>query len=184
MTWKQRPEIKIVRDAARSIGEQLKANVDRAVLLFTTADGRIGYSSYGSNAERCGVAKRLGDAIYEAAMRQVEDLELRHHRYGALDLMTPEGPDFQGLATEVGDRLSILQAAYTKLHADDVKAAMVRDLIAPACELLARFCAAVTIVDEDGNDITAYTQAFAAHATKAYGNTAANANGTKIDLEA
>lgn len=161
MAWNPRPEVKILRDAARDIGDQLGAKVDRAVLLFTTEDGRIGYSSYGSNAERCGVAKRLADSIYEAAMGQVEDLELRHHRYGALDLVTPEGPDFQLIATEVGDRLSILAAAYANLPDNPAKAAMVRDLIAPACELLARFCAHVTVTDEDGNDTTAEAQAIA-----------------------
>lgn len=161
MAWNPRPEVKIVRNAARGIGDQLGAKVDRAVLLFTTDDGRIGYSSYGSNAERCGVAKRLGDAVYEAAMQQAEDLEFRHHRYGALDLLTPDGPDFQGLATEVGDRLSMLAAAYANLPDNAAKAAMVRDLIAPACELLARFCAHVTVTDEDGNDATAEAQAIA-----------------------
>lgn len=159
MAWNPRPEVKIVRDAARSISDQLGAKVDRAVLLFTTEDGRIGYSSYGSNAERCGVAKRIGDAVYEAAMEQAEAIELRHHRYGALDLLTPEGPDFQGLATEVGDRLSMLAAGYANLPENEAKAAMVRDLIAPACELLARFCAHVTVTDEDGNDVTRYAQA-------------------------
>lgn len=161
MAWNPRPEVKIVRDAAQSIGGQLGAKVDRAVLLFTTEDGRIGYSSYGSNAERCGVAKRLGDAIYEAAMRQAEDLELQHHRYGPLDLMKSDGPDFQYLATEVGDRLSMLAAAYANLPDNPAKSAMVRDLIAPACELLARFCAHVTVTDEDGNDTTAEAQGIA-----------------------
>ena len=161
MAWNPRPEVKEVRDAARRMGEQLGSKVDRAVLLLTTEDGRIGYSSYGSNAERCGVAKRLGDAIYEAAMQQAEALELRHHRYGALDLLPPDGPDFQGLANEVGDRLSMLAAAYANLPENEAKAAMVRDLIAPACELLARFCAHVTVTDEDGNDTTAEAQAIA-----------------------
>lgn len=161
MPWNPRPEVKIVRDAARGIGSQLGCEVDRAVLMFTTSDGRIGYSSYGSNAERCGVAKRLGDAMYEAAMHQAEDLELRHHRYGALDLLTPNGPDFQRITDEVGDRLSMLGAAYYNMPDDEGKAAIVRDLIAPACELLARFCAHVTITDEDGNDATAEAQAAA-----------------------
>lgn len=161
MAWNPRPEVKIVRDAAGGIGSQLGCEVDRAVLLFTTSDGRIGYSSYGSDAERCGVAKRLGDAVYDAAMHQAEDLDLRHHRYGALDLLSPEGPDFQGLANEVGDRLWMLAAAYANLPENEAKAAMVRDLIVPACELLARFCSHVTVTDGDGNDITPAAQAVA-----------------------
>lgn len=67
MAWNPTPQVAIARDAAARIGEEIKAPVDRIVVLYTTEDGRFGYASYGKNKSLCGEARRLGDHLYAAA---------------------------------------------------------------------------------------------------------------------
>ncbi len=152
MVYNPRPEVAAVRDAAKTLGDELGTEVDRAVVVFTTTSGYLGAVSYGTDIERCGVARRLADALYEAAVRQLEEIEDKHHRH-VLGRYNPDGPDFDGYAADVVDRLELMEKVLKSLPDGDLKRMMVRDLITPACELLARFCACVDIEesqDEEG----------------------------------
>ena len=61
MAWNPSPEVAVARDAAK----RLKA--DRCVVLYTTAEGKIGYASYGETKSLCAESRRLGDLLYKHA---------------------------------------------------------------------------------------------------------------------
>ena len=77
MVYKPRPEVAAVRDAATKICKTLGARADLAVIVFTTTDGRMGAASYGRDGERCGVARRLADVLYETTVQKLEEVEER-----------------------------------------------------------------------------------------------------------
>lgn len=63
MAWNPSPEVALVRDAANKLG------ADRAVIVYTTPSGQIGYASYGSTKALCAETKTLADRLYATAMR-------------------------------------------------------------------------------------------------------------------
>lgn len=66
MAWNPSPEVAIARDAAK----QLKA--DRVVIMFTTADGKLGYASYGETKSKCNEAKGMADTLFDSARKWCE----------------------------------------------------------------------------------------------------------------
>lgn len=74
MAWNPSPEVQIVRDAAKRMSEQMGAPADRCVIIFTTVDGQLGYASYGRDRERCSQARKMGNAAYDAIMRDWDDI--------------------------------------------------------------------------------------------------------------
>lgn len=67
MAWNPTAEVAVARDAAA------KLNADRCVILYTTADGQIGYASYGETKSLCSETKRLADVIYDTSMKWFEE---------------------------------------------------------------------------------------------------------------
>ena len=67
MAWNPAPEVAAARDFARKFG------ADKAVILFTLKDGRLGYASYGETRALCAEARKLGDAVYDAAREHLQE---------------------------------------------------------------------------------------------------------------
>lgn len=61
MAWNPSPEVALVRDAAAKLG------ADRAVIVYTLPDGRLGYASYGQTKALCAETRKLADKLYERA---------------------------------------------------------------------------------------------------------------------
>jgi hypothetical protein len=61
MPWNPSPEVAAVRDAARKLG------ADRAVIIFTRPDGKMGYASYGTTRRLCAEAHALAQELWRAA---------------------------------------------------------------------------------------------------------------------
>lgn len=80
MAWNPSPEVAAVRDAARKIGESGSVDVDRAVLIYTTRCGQVGYVSYGRTKELCAAARRMADAIYDRLPEIMDQCEADHQR--------------------------------------------------------------------------------------------------------
>lgn len=72
MAWNPSPEVQVARDAAASLSRIHKGTVDRVVVVYTLANGQMGYASFGQDKALCGQAKALGDALYEAAKDHFE----------------------------------------------------------------------------------------------------------------
>jgi hypothetical protein len=68
MAWNPSPEVAVARNAAKKLGDLSKSEVTQIVIAYITADGRIGYASYGQTKELCADARRLGDKMFEAAL--------------------------------------------------------------------------------------------------------------------
>jgi hypothetical protein len=62
MPWNPSPEVAALRDAARKLG------ADRAVIVYTRPDGKMGYASYGSDRALCAEAKALAEDLWSAAV--------------------------------------------------------------------------------------------------------------------
>ncbi len=62
MAWNPSPQVAVARDAATKLG------ADRAVIVYTTASGQLGYASFGVTKALCGNAKKLADRLYDAAI--------------------------------------------------------------------------------------------------------------------
>jgi len=69
MAWNPTPEVAVSRDAAERIGAIHGSPVDLCVVLYTLADGRIGYASYGTDRAKCAEARKLADKLYDRAVR-------------------------------------------------------------------------------------------------------------------
>lgn len=67
MAWNPAPEVAVARDAASCLQAATGSPVNRCVLLFTTADGKIGYASYGQDRALCAETKQLADVLFDAA---------------------------------------------------------------------------------------------------------------------
>lgn len=63
MAWNPSPEVQVAREAAASLSRIHKGTVDRVVVVYTLANGQMGYASFGQDKALCGQAKALGDAI-------------------------------------------------------------------------------------------------------------------------
>lgn len=63
MAWNPTPEVAAVRDAAKKLQTPL------AVIVYLTHDGKLAMASYGQNVELCKHAGKLGEHLFDAAMR-------------------------------------------------------------------------------------------------------------------
>jgi hypothetical protein len=68
MAWNPSPEVAVARDAATRLSEITKTKVLHSIVIFTTADGKLGYASYGIDSKHCAFAKRMADAAYKAVL--------------------------------------------------------------------------------------------------------------------
>jgi hypothetical protein len=66
MPWNPGPEVAAVRDAARKLG------ADRAVIVYTRPDGKMGYASVGLTKALCAEAKALAEDLWNAAIEHFE----------------------------------------------------------------------------------------------------------------
>lgn len=73
MAWNPSPHVQVARDAAHGIGKLESSMVERVVVTYTTADGRIGSITYGRTKPLCDETKKLGDKLYNAAMKYFEE---------------------------------------------------------------------------------------------------------------
>jgi hypothetical protein len=69
MAWNPSPEVGVARDAAQRFGHIAGSQVTECVVLYVTADRRIGYASYGPTRAMCADAGHLADKLYAAAWR-------------------------------------------------------------------------------------------------------------------
>lgn len=60
MAWNPSPEVALARDAAKKLG------ANRVVILFTTAEDKIGYASYGETRALCDETKKLAEKVYQS----------------------------------------------------------------------------------------------------------------------
>lgn len=72
MAWNPSPEVQVARDAAKKLGDIMRTQVDRCVVIFTTADGKLGYASFGATAALCAEARKMGDAAFSEVNRKWE----------------------------------------------------------------------------------------------------------------
>lgn len=151
MAWNPSPEVKVVRDAAAALSRIAGGGaetVDRAILLYTTRSEKGGYISYGETKELCGQARRLADIAWDALSKHFERAMISHYTQGARS-GDPAGVQWEELERDAIMRLRVLRAAVTKAEmTPELGRAMMRDLILPAVELLARFCACVQFSDD------------------------------------
>jgi len=141
MAWNPSPDVQVARDAAKALTKSGRF-IDRCVILYTTEQGQMGYASYGKDSNHCGQARRLADAVYERAMEALEDLEEKH-----LGSRPTDGTaiDFGALENEVVLKIRMLKAALGAEMDQHTRTMIVRDLLMPAAELLARFCLCVNV---------------------------------------
>lgn len=68
MAWNPSPEVAVARDAAQRLGAQ------QVVIVYVLDGGRsLGMASFGKTRELCREAGKLGDELYDAAMRHLSD---------------------------------------------------------------------------------------------------------------
>lgn len=75
MAWNPSPEVQVARDAASRLGSLAKSDVRQVVVVYITADGRLGTVTYGATKELCAETKRLGDAVYQRIMEKWEEIQ-------------------------------------------------------------------------------------------------------------
>jgi len=66
MPWNPSPEVAAVRDAAGKLG------ADRAVIVYTRPDGKMGYASFGRTRALCAQAQALAEDLWPAALDHFE----------------------------------------------------------------------------------------------------------------
>lgn len=158
MAWNPSPEVKVVRDAAATLsrlGGGGAETVDRAILLYTTRSEKGGYISYGETRELCGQTRRLAEIAWDAIIKEFERAMVSHYTAGARS-GDPFAVQWDELERDAVMRLRVLRAAVTKAEmSDDLRRAMMRDLILPAMEILARFCMCVEFADTDAPETKA-----------------------------
>jgi len=74
MAWNPSPEVAVVRDTAKAMGVAVGETVQRCVVIFTTANGQLGYASFGVDKSLCAEAKKMGDAAYKAIHSGWDDI--------------------------------------------------------------------------------------------------------------
>ena len=147
MAWNPSPEVQVARDAAESIRRVTKAKkMDMCIVIWFTDDERCGYASYGRSSVLCGMARRIADVAYEA----ITDSEKFNAICNAVTrgnarATDGSGIDFEGLEAEVVAKLRMLKASLAAEMDQTTRTMIVRDLVLPAAELLARFCTCVNI---------------------------------------
>lgn len=65
MAWNPSPEVAVARDAAAKLGPLAKSEVQQIIVLYVTADDRLGLATYGKDKRLCAAAKWLGDKLYD-----------------------------------------------------------------------------------------------------------------------
>lgn len=150
MAWNPSPEVKIARDAAESLRRATKSDrIDMCVVTWIDDRQRAGYASYGRTPALCGLARRLADAMYETITDDRKfDVVLSGVLRGNERAADGSSIDFDGLEREVVGKLRLLRAAVGAEMDADARRLIVRDLVLPAAELLARFCACVNVEGE------------------------------------
>lgn len=144
MAWNPSPEVQVARDAAQRLGTLAGGRTAMCVVLYILDDGQAGYASYGRNSALCGMARRLADDLFEHA-------ENAHHRIGEYHIrhdwkpLDKQNPDWKGAMEDVCERIGLLRAGLAAIEGTELRHAYMRDLVLPAMELLARFCACVNI---------------------------------------
>jgi hypothetical protein len=73
MAWNPAPEVAVARDAANRLGALSKTTVNEIVVLYITADGNLGLSTYGKDVTKCKDAKWLGEKLFQKTMEIWED---------------------------------------------------------------------------------------------------------------
>lgn len=149
MAWNPSPEVKIARDAATAIGDLKGRETDMCIVTWIGTDMTAGYASYGRTPGLCGMARRFADASYEIISDPdrfdgICNSLLRANRTAS----DGTGIDFDALEAEVIGKLRLLKAVVQAEADPSLRTAIVRDLVMPAAELLARFAACVNIENE------------------------------------
>lgn len=149
MAWNPSPEVQVARDAAAAIGRVTGGTIDVCVVMWIDGRSRAGYASYGRTPGLCGMARRVADAAYQAVSDSEKFDAICHAVTRGHERATDgSGIDFAALEAEVVGKLRLLRAALAAEMDARVGAMMVRDLVLPAAELLARFCACVDITED------------------------------------
>ncbi|MCC6969627.1 MAG: hypothetical protein IT434_05335 [Phycisphaerales bacterium] len=150
MAWNPSPEVQVARDAAEAIRGVTKAEqIDMCIVTWIDNDSRAGYASYGRTPVLCGMARRVADVAYEA-INDSEKFDAICHAVIRGDASATDGSgiDFDGLEAEVVGKLRLLKASLAAEMDKTTRKLIVRDLVLPAAELLARFCACVNVEEE------------------------------------
>lgn len=146
MAWNPTPEVQVARDAAAAIDKVTNATIDMCIVTWIDNQSRAGYASYGRTSVLCGMARRIADVAYEAILdsKKFDAICLAVTR-GNERATDGSGIDFEGLEAEVVGKLRLLKASLRAEMDPTTRKLIVRDLLLPAAELLARFCSCVNI---------------------------------------
>jgi len=68
MAWNPSPHVQDCRDIARKWNHQ-----QVVVIALSPASGKIEMATYGASKGLCAWAKKLGDAAYDAVVREMEE---------------------------------------------------------------------------------------------------------------
>jgi len=152
MAWNPSPEVQVARDTAAGIGHVTKANIDVCVVMWIDDQSRAGYASFGRTPVLCGMARRVADVAYES-VQDSEKFDAICHATVRGDERASDGSgiDFDALEAEVVGKLRLLRASIAAEMDQTTRTRYVRDLVIPAAELLARFCACVNIQPEEAS---------------------------------
>mgnify|MGYP001559828739 FL=1 len=63
MAFNPSPDVAVARDAAKKLG------ATKCVVLYVLPDGHLGMASYGETKSLCKEAGKLGDKVFDMAMR-------------------------------------------------------------------------------------------------------------------
>ncbi|HMN97404.1 MAG TPA: hypothetical protein PKC43_06390 [Phycisphaerales bacterium] len=74
MAWSPAPQVQVARDAADAMERAAGTRIDRCIVLYTTADGALGYASFGRTRALCASARKVADAAYEHVMERWEEI--------------------------------------------------------------------------------------------------------------
>lgn len=155
MAWNPSPEVQVARDAARAIEKIRGGRVDICIVIYGRSNHTdqvdLGYASFGTSKVLCGLARRYADIGFEAISAKFD--EVCEHTL-RMDGRASDGSgiDFDALEAEVVGKLRLLKASLGAMDgaAPEIRRAYVRDLMAPAAELLGRFCECVNIEESQG----------------------------------
>lgn len=68
MAWDPSPEVAVARDAAKSLG-----NVPMCIVVYVTDERQVGMASYGRTPALCKRTGKIGDKLFDEAMRLLSD---------------------------------------------------------------------------------------------------------------
>lgn len=146
MAWNPSPEVRVARDTADAMHGVTGTGIDVCIVTWLDDRSRFGYASYGRTPGLCGMARRIADAMHA----EIRDPDKFGAMLGAIERSHKSasggaGIDFDKIETEVLLKLRLLKASLAAEFDPDIRRAYVRDLVMPAAELLARFCACVNV---------------------------------------